>query len=146
MSKAIARGPAIPWSQERLNGRTNVPENPVRTICERVSIAASFRTMRFLRRLRREPAPAAPVVPASLGDRLTLRSAPVGCPLVIKELRADSASCLRLRELGFCEAARVSKLTAGGNLICSVCGVRVALALRLGELVVVEPADVSLPA
>ena len=92
--------------------------------------------MRFLQRLRGEsPAPAAP---AATG--LTLNAAPVGCPLVVKALRADPAACLRLRELGLCEAARVSKLPAGGNLLCYVCGVRVALARRLGELVLVEPA------
>lgn len=98
--------------------------------------------MRFLRRLRRREArPVAPAAHANL--RLTLKTAPVGCPLVIRELRADATACQRLRELGFCEEARVSKLPAGGNLICHVCGVRVALAQRLGELVFVEPVDVS---
>lgn len=73
----------------------------------------------------------------------TLAAAPAGRTLIVRELRADPASCLRLRELGFCEAARVSKLSGGGNLICQVCGVRVALNRRLGELVVVEPAPLS---
>lgn len=77
-------------------------------------------------------------------NRLTLNAAPAGCPLVIRELRADAAACLRLRELGFCESARVSKVSAGGNLICQVCGVRVALARRLGELVFVEPATAEI--
>ena len=77
--------------------------------------------------------------------RTCCSTAPVGCPLVIRELRADPTACLRLRELGFCESAQVSKLAAGGNLICHVCGVRVALAQRLGELVFVEPADLSPP-
>ena len=93
--------------------------------------------MRFLRRLRREVPAVAPLP----GARLTLATAPAGRPLVVRELRADAGACQRLRELGFCESAQVSKLSAGGNLICQVCGVRVALARRLGELVFVEPAD-----
>lgn len=83
--------------------------------------------------------------PAVGAGRLTLRTAPVGCPLIVRELRADSAACLRLRELGFCEAARISKLTDQGNLICQVCGVRIALNGRLGDLVIVEPVA-ALPA
>lgn len=101
--------------------------------------------MPFLRRFRRRSvAPSSPAsVPAAAASarrRLTLHAAPAGCPLVVRELRADPAACLRLRELGFCEAARVAKVSHGGNLICQVCGVRVALARRLAELVVVEPA------
>ena len=93
--------------------------------------------MRLFRRGRPEiPTPSLEPGPP---DRLTLSAAPAGCPLLVRELRADPASCLRLRELGFCEMAQVAKLSHGGNLICHVCGVRVALARRLAELVVVEP-------
>ncbi len=48
-------------------------------------------------------------------------------------------SCDRLRDLGFCEQMPVRKLSGGRNLICSVCGTRLAISRELAEQVFVLP-------
>ena len=53
-------------------------------------------------------------------------------------IRANAPECLRLRELGFCEAAEVCKVTDGSALICQVRGVRLAIGRNLGAEVMVE--------
>jgi len=67
---------------------------------------------------------------------ITLSKASAGCQLRIREL-AGSA-CKRLREIGFCEELEISKLSDGRNMICSVCGTRLALSKKLGDQVLVE--------
>jgi hypothetical protein len=41
--------------------------------------------------------------------------------------------------LGFCEQLQVRKLAGGRNLICSVCGTRMAISRELADQVVVAP-------
>jgi len=41
----------------------------------------------------------------------------------------------RLRAMGFCEPLRVRKLSGGCNLLCSLCGTRVALSKDLADQV-----------
>jgi ferrous iron transport protein A len=43
-----------------------------------------------------------------------------------------------LRNLGFCETLQVRKLAGGRNLICSVCGTRLAVSSVLAEQVLVS--------
>ena len=47
--------------------------------------------------------------------------------------------CERLRDLGFCEQLQVRKLAGGRNLICSMCGTRMAISRELAEHVLVAP-------
>lgn len=71
-------------------------------------------------------------------DKLqSLSQARVGCDLLIRSL--EGPGCEQLRSLGFCETMRVRKLSDGRNLICSVCGTRLAVSQELAEQVKVTP-------
>ena len=61
----------------------------------------------------------------------------VGCDFQIRYL--DGPACDQLRNLGFCETLQVRKLSGGRNLICSVCGTRLAVSSELAEHVKVTP-------
>lgn len=69
---------------------------------------------------------------------LNLSQAAVGCDFQIKQL--GGPSCRQLREIGFCEEMRIRKLADGRNLLCKVCGTRLALSRELAEQVFLEPA------
>ena len=68
---------------------------------------------------------------------VTLNQAQVGCDLRIEGV--NGPACDRLRDLGFCEQLQVRKLANGRNLICSVCGTRLAISRELAEQVLVAP-------
>jgi ferrous iron transport protein A len=67
----------------------------------------------------------------------SLSQAQVGCDFQIRYL--DGPACHQLRNLGFCESLQVRKLSGGRNLICSVCGTRLAVSSELAEHVKVTP-------
>lgn len=67
---------------------------------------------------------------------VTLSKARAGCQLRIRQLAGGA--CQRLREIGFCEEMEICKLSDGRNMICSVCGTRLALSRKLGDQVLVE--------
>jgi len=69
---------------------------------------------------------------------LSLSQAKVGCDFRIKFL--NGPACEQLRKLGFCETLQVRKLADGRNLICSVCGTRLALSRELASQVMVSVA------
>ncbi len=69
---------------------------------------------------------------------LNLSQAAVGCDFQIKQL--EGPACRQLREIGFCEEMRIRKLADGRNLVCKVCGTRLALSRELAEQVFLEPA------
>lgn len=69
---------------------------------------------------------------------MTLNQARVGCDLRIQVLTGPG--CERLRDLGFCEQMPVRKLAGGRNLLCSVCGTRMAISSELAEQVFVKVA------
>ena len=71
------------------------------------------------------------------GRSVTLNEVGVGCDVRIRVL--EGPECERLRELGFCEQGRVRKLAGGRNLICSVCGTRMAISRELADQVWVAP-------
>ncbi|MEI8037871.1 MAG: FeoA family protein [Verrucomicrobiota bacterium] len=70
-------------------------------------------------------------------DCLTLNQVGVGCDVTIRVL--SGPGCERLRDLGLCEQLQVRKLSGGRNLICSVCGTRLAISRDLAAQVWVEP-------
>ena len=72
-----------------------------------------------------------------LDSALTLNQAKVGCDMQIRLL--SGPACDRLRDLGFCEQLQVRKLSGGRNLICSICGTRMAISRELAEQVLVSP-------
>lgn len=45
----------------------------------------------------------------------------------------------RLRELGFCEAAKVKKISGKTSVMCEVCGTKLALSHELALLIQVQP-------
>lgn len=66
----------------------------------------------------------------------SLAQAQVGCDFRIRQL--EGPACDQLRNLGFCETIQVRKLANGRNLICSVCGTRMALSRELADQVKVS--------
>jgi len=70
---------------------------------------------------------------------VSLSQAGVGCDFQIRCL--SGPCCERLRSMGFCEAMPVRKLLDGRNMVCAVCGTRMALSRKLGEQVLVEPVE-----
>lgn len=73
-----------------------------------------------------------------IDSAMTLNQARVGCDLRIQVL--SGPGCERLRDLGFCEEMQVRKLTGGRNMICSMCGTRLAISSELAEQVLVRVA------
>ena len=69
-------------------------------------------------------------------ETVTLSMAQAGCRLRISQLAG--VACQKLREIGFCENIEISKISNGRNMICSVCGTRLALSKKLGDQVLVE--------
>ncbi|MEN8693638.1 MAG: FeoA family protein [Akkermansiaceae bacterium] len=69
---------------------------------------------------------------------LTLSQAATGCDFQIREV--DGPACQQLREIGFCEQMRVKKLTNGRNMLCTICGTRLALSKDLADQIQVVPA------
>lgn len=72
-----------------------------------------------------------------LDSAMTLSQAGVGCDVQIRVL--NGPGCERLRDMGFCEQLQVRKLAGGRNLICSVCGTRLAISSDLADQVIVDP-------
>ena len=70
------------------------------------------------------------------GSNLTLNQIKAGCDVHIQML--SGPSCDRLRDLGFCEQLQVRKISGGRNLICSICGTRMAISRELAEQVLVS--------
>ena len=56
----------------------------------------------------------------------------------VSRLDCAPGTCQRLREMGFCENALVRKIRGGADLVCWVCGARVALSARLARQILVE--------
>ncbi len=71
----------------------------------------------------------------------SLAQAQVGCDFQIRYL--EGPGCEQLRNLGFCETLQVRKLAGGRNLICSVCGTRLAVSRDLADQIKVTPVSRS---
>jgi len=69
---------------------------------------------------------------------LTLSQAATGCEFQIRNV--DGPACRQLRDIGFCEQMRVKKITNGRNMLCTVCGTRLALSKELADQIRVVPA------
>ena len=68
---------------------------------------------------------------------LTLNEVAVNCNVRISGLAGPS--CDRLRDLGFCEQMRLRKISNGRNLVCTVCGTKMAISRELAAQVLVSP-------
>ena len=68
---------------------------------------------------------------------VSLNKAAAGCDLQVEVV--DGEHCSQLRDLGFCEQMRLRKITSRGrNLICSICGSRLAISSHLAEQIQVR--------
>lgn len=81
--------------------------------------------------------PHARMIDLEIDNAITLNQASVGCDVMIRFL--SGPGCERLRDMGFCEQMRVRKLASGRNLLCSVCGTRMAISRELADQVMVSP-------
>lgn len=70
---------------------------------------------------------------------IPLSRLPSGTEARVLRLDGQAEVCQRLREIGFCESAIISRVGGGHALVCQVCGTRVALHQTLGEQIHVEP-------
>lgn len=76
--------------------------------------------------------------PVKLDTTVSLNQAAAGCDLQVELVEGEH--CGQLRDLGFCEQMRLRKITnRGRNLICSVCGSRLAISSHLAEQIQVRP-------
>lgn len=75
------------------------------------------------------------VLPAS--QPLTLNEVGLNCDVRISSI--SGSSCDRLRDLGFCEQMQLRKLSNGRNLVCTMCGAKMAISRELAEQVLVSP-------
>lgn len=68
---------------------------------------------------------------------MTLKDAAMNCDVRIDRL--TGSACERLRDLGFCEKMQLRKISNGRNLLCSVCGAKMAISRELAEQILVSP-------
>lgn len=71
-------------------------------------------------------------------ENMTLSQARAGRCFRVKALQGTC--CARLRKMGFCEAMEVKKLSNGQNMLCTVCGTKLALNKQLADQILVTPA------
>lgn len=70
----------------------------------------------------------------------TLAEIPAGTSVTISRLESQPETCLRLRELGFCENATIRCVTNGSSqLICEVCNTRIGLNYSTANSIIVSP-------
>ena len=78
---------------------------------------------------------------AGEGHSLNLTLGGAGTEVRVSRLECPPQTCQRLREMGFCDNAIVTKIRGGADLVCWVCGTRVALSARLAKQILVEHVD-----
>lgn len=49
-----------------------------------------------------------------------------------------SGGCNSLRDMGFCEKLNIIKLQGGKNIICMLCGAKIAISKDLAKHIIVE--------
>ncbi|MEW6062024.1 MAG: ferrous iron transport protein A [Bacteroidota bacterium] len=70
----------------------------------------------------------------------TLAEIPAGATVKISRLESHPETCLRLRELGFCENATIRCITnETSQMICEVCNTRVGLNFSTAKSIIVSP-------
>lgn len=64
-------------------------------------------------------------------EKITLKNVEVGKNMKIASLCGQS--CIKLREVGFCEGLDICKLKNDQNIVCDVCGIRYAISEDLSD-------------
>lgn len=70
-------------------------------------------------------------------SKRTLCDACNGEEVRIECLEGEVGDCQRLREMGFCEKAKVEKITENGALICKVCDTKVIISEELARNIII---------
>ncbi|RME70401.1 MAG: ferrous iron transport protein A [Verrucomicrobia bacterium] len=76
---------------------------------------------------------------SSTAYTIPLSRLPAGFEGRVHRLEGNDAQCQRLREIGFCESAVISRIGGEQSLVCKVCGARVAVHKMLADSIHVEP-------
>ena len=71
-------------------------------------------------------------------DSRTLSEVNNGESVRVEALLGEIVDCQRLREMGFCEQAKIMRIAGSKALICKVCDSRVVISEALAKNVVVE--------
>ena len=74
----------------------------------------------------------------TLHHRLPLCQLAAGSVGRVCELKGDPQFCQRVREMGFGESARVTKVSGSGTILCAVNGHRIALSHGAAQNILVE--------
>ncbi len=78
------------------------------------------------------------MTPASFNALVPLCQLPAGSLGRVRELTGDTDFCQRVREMGFGEAAFVTKIGGSGPFICQVNSTRIALSHSAAMCIMVE--------
>ena len=73
----------------------------------------------------------------SIDNLQTLSDVKNGESVRVECLRGESGDCQRLREMGFCELAKVVRVTGSRALVCKVCDTKVVISEELAKNVIV---------
>ncbi len=60
------------------------------------------------------------------------------CNHTVKICKVQGIHCLSLRDMGFCENTHITKTREGKNIVCSTCGIRLALNQELAKDIIVD--------
>lgn len=74
-------------------------------------------------------------------NQVANRSVALSDAVLNREVRISGLTgpaCERLRDMGFCEQMQLRKISNGRNLICTVCGAKMAISRELARHVMVE--------
>lgn len=52
--------------------------------------------------------------------------------------KVQGVECARLRDMGFCENSHITKTHEGRNIVCSTCGISLALNRELAKDIIVD--------
>ena len=77
--------------------------------------------------------------PIPVNPRLPLCQLASGAVGRVCELKGDPQFCQRVREMGFGESARVTKISGSSTILCQVNGNRIALSHGAAQNILVEP-------
>lgn len=72
-------------------------------------------------------------------EAMPLCKLPAGRSGRVQSVSGEAQFCARIRELGFCERAFVTKVGGSGPFICMVNGCRLALSHDAASCILVEP-------
>ncbi len=78
---------------------------------------------------------------SSTTDHLPLCQLPAGGLGRVQRLSGDAQFCQRVREMGFGEAALITKVSGTQTILCQVNGTRIALNHDAARKILVEPLD-----